>query len=476
MDKFIAHLIQDKSLIRQLYILKILLNSDEVKSSKDLSQDLKCTSRTIINDISQLKQTLPDNWDIISIKSKGYLLIQDFRSDFSQIIIPYLINSALYKIILSIFNRRYYSLEKWAQLLYQDKITLKKNLNKFSEVLNNFTLNFKFKTINLVGQELNIRYFYIMFFYNVQKYKEIFILDTNLEEKIKNIIRIYNVEIDYNLLTIIVNVSIRRIVNKHHISRNIDLFTKFDNFDFEYIILIVNELERFYNIKLAQNELNFFKNALLLISEWNTEDKSRITYYYYNAHKKTFDKNIHLFDMISSELNVSLKVKEKIKHDIFFRLHKIYMYHKYRFPVGGFENEFETINQEFSKGYKIIYSIICSWNKKKNNNKLTKNEIHYITYHILLIVQSNNNKKGLVLLSGSSALKKYIYDKLYHELGDFLILQPKSDCKDEFDIILTNYQIPNTQIANIKIPIIRISRITIQKDISNIRKFFSPFN
>ncbi|RXJ88659.1 hypothetical protein CRV00_14310, partial [Malaciobacter molluscorum] len=63
MDKFITDLIQDKSIIRQLQILETLIDSNEIKSSKDLSQSLKCTSRTIINDISQLRLVLPENWD-----------------------------------------------------------------------------------------------------------------------------------------------------------------------------------------------------------------------------------------------------------------------------------------------------------------------------------------------------------------------------------------------------------------------------
>ncbi|MEJ9260286.1 helix-turn-helix domain containing protein, partial [Bacillus thuringiensis] len=210
MDKFITHLIQDKSIIRQLQILETLIDSNEIKSSKDLSQILECTSRTIINDISQLKLALPENWDLISIQSKGYLLKRDFSNDFSELVIPYIMNSELYKILMGIFNQKYYSLEKWSQLLYLDKITLKKLLKNFRKTLEIFGLDLNFRTIKLVGQEINLRYFYIMFFYNIQKYQEMITLDSRLQEKIKNITRNYNVEIDYNMLTIIISVSIKR--------------------------------------------------------------------------------------------------------------------------------------------------------------------------------------------------------------------------------------------------------------------------
>ncbi|MEB9166059.1 helix-turn-helix domain containing protein, partial [Bacillus cereus] len=318
MDKFITHLIQDKSIIRQLQILETLIDSNEIKSSKDLSQILECTSRTIINDISQLKLALPENWDLISIQSKGYLLKRDFSNDFSELVIPYIMNSELYKILMGIFNQKYYSLEKWSQLLYLDKITLKKLLKNFRKTLEIFGLDLNFRTIKLVGQEINLRYFYIMFFYNIQKYQEMITLDSRLQEKIKNITRNYNVEIDYNMLTIIISVSIKRVANKHFISEIVEFQPILNTNNLECINSIICELENFFNIKFTEYELSYFKNAFSIILEWNTEEKKRITDYYYKTSKKTYDKNIHLFQKISSEINVCLKIKEKIKHDLFF--------------------------------------------------------------------------------------------------------------------------------------------------------------
>ncbi|MDA2112984.1 helix-turn-helix domain containing protein [Bacillus cereus] len=471
MDKFITHLIQDKSIIRQLQILETLIDSNEIKSSKDLSQILECTSRTIINDISQLKLALPENWDLISIQSKGYLLKRDFSNDFSELVIPYIMNSELYKILMGIFNQKYYSLEKWSQLLYLDKITLKKLLKNFRKTLEIFGLDLNFRTIKLVGQEINLRYFYIMFFYNIQKYQEMITLDSRLQEKIKNITRNYNVEIDYNMLTIIISVSIKRVANKHFISEIVEFQPILNTNNLECINSIICELENFFNIKFTEYELSYFKNAFSIILEWNTEEKKRITDYYYKTSKKTYDKNIHLFQKISSEINVCLKIKEKIKHDLFFRLHKIYKFQKYGLSIGAFGNEFDIVHQEFSEGHNIIYPLISSWNKKINKNRLNNDEVNYIIYHILFIVHSNHNKKGLLLLSGSSALKKFIYYKLNHELGDFVTLQQRPDCIHKFDFILTNYQIQNTPI-----PIIRISNKTIQKDSSYVRKILSPFN
>ncbi|PNK22959.1 hypothetical protein CBR59_29205 [Bacillus thuringiensis] len=470
MEKFIAHLIQDKSKIRKIQILESLIDSNEIMPSKVLSKKLQCTSRTIINDISQLKLTLPENWDLISIQSKGYLLKRDFSDDFSRIITPYLISSELYKILLGIFNHKYYSLEKWSQLLYLDKLTLKKYLKNFKTILNQFALDFNFRTLQLVGPELNIRHFYVMFFYNIQNYKRTFTLNSNLQLKIEHITRMYDIEIDYNLLTIIINVSINRILNKDFISENLDFKYTFCTNREKCIKSIISELEYFFNINLSENEVNFLKIAFFLISEGAIEEKVNITNYYHETKKKTYEHFFSLFNMISSQINVSSKTKEKIKYEIYFRLHKISLFHKYHLSIGGFGSEFGTVHQDFLEGYNIIYPHIFSWNKRINENRLTKDEIYYVIYHILFVLYSNYTKKGLLLLSGSSSLKKFIYYKLNNELGDILTLELKPDYTNKYDFILTNYQI-----TSVKIPIIRISSKTIKKDLSYIKNTISPY-
>ncbi|MEV2281043.1 helix-turn-helix domain-containing protein [Paenibacillus larvae] len=45
------------------------------------------------------------------------------------------------------------------------QINIKKNLNNFRKILKDFKIDFNFRTtIQLIGKELNIRYFYIIFF------------------------------------------------------------------------------------------------------------------------------------------------------------------------------------------------------------------------------------------------------------------------------------------------------------------------
>ncbi|PGP49865.1 hypothetical protein COA06_09295, partial [Bacillus thuringiensis] len=208
-----------------------------------------------------------------------------------------------------------------------------------------------------------------------------------------------------------------------------------------------------------------------LISEGNIEEKINITKYYNKTQKKIYEKILALFNIISDEINLSFKIKESLKYEIYFRLYLIYACKEKNFSIGDFWSEFDTVHQEFLEGYNIMYPLISSWDKQSNENRLTDDEIYYLIYNILFILHSNYTKKCLLLLSGPASLKNFIYYKLNSELGDTLTLQLQPNCNCEYDFIITNYQI-----ANVQIPIIQISSKTIQKDLNYIKKIISPYN
>ncbi|MFW5436848.1 helix-turn-helix domain-containing protein [Paenibacillus apiarius] len=469
MDNFTAHLIQNHSIIRKIQILESLIDSEGIVSSSSLARKLQCTSRTIISDISQLKQTLPNNWDIISMNSKGYVLKKDPLDHLSSIIATYLVNSELYNILMGIFNQKYYSLEKWSQILYLDKLTLKKKLNNFRKILRHFNLDFNFRTtIQIIGKELNIRYFFMVLFFNVQKYKEIFKPDLNLQQKIENYIRFYKMEIDYNLLTILINVSVNRNIYKHFISKSFNIDYIFSSQKLDCTYAIVSAIENFYKVSFQQNELKFFTLFFFLISEGDGNEKSKIKNYYRGSYKQLYDKHLALIDMISSEVNMNAKVIEEIKHNIHFSFHKIYIFKNLNLPLEYFWGKFKTIPHELIEGYNIIHPLIITWNKEINENRLSEDESYHITFHILSILLSNYKKKVLLLLSGPTNWKKFIYHKLNNELGNVLNLQTEPSNTVKFDFIITNYKINKTQI-----PVIWIPDKLILKDLKSIKQLLS---
>lgn len=164
MNEFIRSLIHDKSVKRRLFILSALNNGEMLVSATDLATDLNCSIRTISNDISQLKKELPPGWGILGIRTKGYILFKPLTDSIHPIINSYLKNSITNKIMLGIFNNKNYSLEKWSQLLYTNKLSLKRNLKEHCILLQKIDLKINFRELNLTGNELSIRHYYHMFF------------------------------------------------------------------------------------------------------------------------------------------------------------------------------------------------------------------------------------------------------------------------------------------------------------------------
>lgn len=315
---------------------------------------------------------------------------------------------------------------------------------------------------------MNIRYFYIIFFYNIQKYKEVFTLDPNLQQKIENIISFHKIDIDYNLLTIITHVSVNRNIHKHFISKNLNTEYIFSSDKIDCTYAIISEVENFYKVFFPKRELNFFTLFFFIISEGDIEEKTKIKNYYHKLHKKTYDKHLTLINMISCEINMNDKVIEGIKHDIHFSLHKIYTFKHLNLPLDYFLGEFKTVPHELIDGYNIIQPLITSWNKIINENRLTEDEIYYVTFNILSIFLSNYKKKVLLLLSGPTTWKKFIYHKLNNEFGNILNLQTEPGDTTKFDFIITNYKIKNTQV-----PVVWISDQLILNDLKPIKQLLN---
>ncbi|PFR35645.1 hypothetical protein COK29_33725, partial [Bacillus cereus] len=76
------------------------------------------------------------------------------------IISNYLTESALYKIMLGMFHNKYYTLEKWSQLLFINKSTLWNYINNYKSVLNENMLSINPRKLQLEGDEVNIRHYY----------------------------------------------------------------------------------------------------------------------------------------------------------------------------------------------------------------------------------------------------------------------------------------------------------------------------
>lgn len=185
MNKILSSLIHDKSVYRKIYILEKLSMEEESLTSKELAKQLNCSNRTIINEISELKNDLPENWDIVGMKMRGYILEKSPLEPLTPIIRFYLQESMIYIILLETLKNNNYSLEKWCLTLFTNKSTLKSNLKQYQSILNENKLKFSFNPVKLKGEEIHIRYLYLSFLYSIERYVQIISLPEDLMERVK---------------------------------------------------------------------------------------------------------------------------------------------------------------------------------------------------------------------------------------------------------------------------------------------------
>ncbi|WP_257144666.1 helix-turn-helix domain containing protein [Bacillus cereus] len=405
----IKNIVQNTATIRKIHILEALNESDRIISSDELADQLQCTARTIKNDISQIKQNLPKNWRLLGVSSKGYVLKKKPEDTISHAIAPYLKQSEVYNIIQGIYDHKKYTLVKWSQLLYLDKLTLKKILNKFTKTLNDFELNFNFRTLQLVGEELNIRYFYIVLLYTMQKYKKTTHLHPNLQNKIERIIESYGFGVDLHVLTIIISVFIKRTIDKHFITKEINEDFIFSSNKLRCVESIVLEIEKFYKFKLHQNEKQFLLQALFLTSEGDIEEKRDITNYYWESHKNMYIEYDSIMETFSDLFKLDSRVKESIQYNFYFQMYKIHILKYHKLSTEYLLDQYKDLyvyNPELKKIYSVIAPLIISCNKKLVKNKLTEGELQYIVFNMACNMHLHTKKKSFIAFVWTNSLEK----------------------------------------------------------------------
>ncbi|MGH0590577.1 helix-turn-helix domain-containing protein [Bacillus mycoides] len=469
MDKIMDIIIHDKDVKRKIEILQILNKRQTFVSSCEISDQLKCSSRTILNDISQLKKDIPNNWDIISIKSKGHRLVRPISESINCIIATYIKESLVYKVLMGIFNNKHYSLEKWSQKLYVNKITLKNILKKLNETLNQVNLELKFRVIRLEGEERDIRCLYIAFFCFIQKYIKQIDIHCPLKKRIRFILEFYEIEMDLNLLTSIIDVCTKRIFDKKYVESGMEMKIGYESNQLECYNMINSILEECYRLKIPENEKNVLNLCYFLASKNTREVKNQDINYYHDLYKKNYEKFRVLLNTLAIENETSAMVREGLVSDIGSTLYKIQLMNDYDIALQYFFSTPNNLSCELQEIYEKNYAIISLWNTVYNNDQFTRHQIHFIISSSTFLFYSRQNKRNVLLLfSGTTVEEKLVYSKLKKELGNYANIYSIWSTTKQYDFIIANYHV-----VNCEVPAIYISQNCNRKEIDNIKKIMN---
>ncbi|PGZ57408.1 hypothetical protein COE58_26120 [Bacillus cereus] len=466
MNELIINLIDDKSTRRKMQILEILSTAEEILTSHDLAKQLNCSSRTITNEISELKNDSPENWNIKSIKTKGYILQKPLDESISPIIMSYVQESIIYKILVETFNNNYYSIEKWSQILYMNKSSLRDRLKQFSNsILKAYNLEFKIGLIKLSGEEIHIRHFYNALFLSLEQCTDIIVLPDNLMKKIHGLIESYKVEIDHLLLKVVIYVLIRRITSKNFVERKIKLNIIFAPNQLTCFNEIISVIEDYCMIKLPQEEKNTLRLFFFLIAVNNNQQKNEILKYQKKNNEERFEKFLELIDALISNNGGGDLEYNYLKRDLSNSVYVFDIDKEYGFPTECYLIRHQFLSPRLQEIYNECYRNISKWNNDVHYKKYSEYEIGQMSQKATNILSTIYSKKNvLFLFFGSTAYKRLAFTALEDNFGDSIEIHRNLDPKMRYDLIITNYKVPNPT----ETPVIFIHQQLNQRDIENI--------
>ncbi|QWH65962.1 HTH domain-containing protein [Bacillus wiedmannii] len=467
MNILVSSLIYNKSAKRKIQILEILSGEQKSISSIELAKQINCSNRTITSEISELNISLPETWDIIGEKSRGYMLQKPTTDSLSPIIMSSIKDSMVFKILTEIFINKYYSLEKCSQILYINKSTLRSNLKDFEKsILTPNNLEFKLGLIKINGEEINIRFLYKAFFFSIEQYTNVISLPNDLTENINNTLNSHNVKIDSNLLKVIIYVSIQRIIGKHFADTKIKfpvIFTFEQSLCFNEIISII---EDYCMVNLPQDEIDTLNLAFFLCSTSITQQKVKTLKYLEKKNENYYQDFLKLVDMIISNNKRHTIKSDYLKSELCIYFYKLYVAKQYKFSMDCFYTQPDYLVPSLKEMYDTNHLIISKWNTTINENKFNENDISHLAQHTIHILYSTYSRKNVLFsFSGNPAYAKLANMTLKAHFEESINIHLNLDNSTKYDLIITNDR--TTSYPNDS-PVYFIHQFITKKDIQDI--------
>ncbi|MDA9462929.1 helix-turn-helix domain-containing protein [Enterococcus mundtii] len=155
--------VTNKTTLRWLHLLEYMEHV-AYTPIRELSKVIKSSSRTIIEDLQNIKEYFCDSIEMKTSNIGYKLKILDIEKYFEKKK-ALISNEPLFKILESIFLGEILSINEWADIFFLSPATLMRYLRKIEPILSRYDLSINKSQVDLIGEEVNIRHFYFNFYY-----------------------------------------------------------------------------------------------------------------------------------------------------------------------------------------------------------------------------------------------------------------------------------------------------------------------
>lgn len=187
MNNLFYELMYEKKTKRIMKILSVISKYSGLVTINDVVDSLEVSKKTFLSDFEFLKKTLPKEYvlkereNIISLTSPSDKPIQDYILELAK-------SSFIFQLMDNILHNRILTIHDAEDALYISESSIRKRLAFYNKRLEEFNVSLSTYNINLVGSEIDIRYFLHAFY---TEFRQLVVLDQDLEQHSYN--DIYNI-------------------------------------------------------------------------------------------------------------------------------------------------------------------------------------------------------------------------------------------------------------------------------------------
>lgn len=163
MNNLFYELMYEKKTKRIMKILSVISKHSGLVTINDVVDALDVSKKTFLSDFEFLKKTLPKEYileereNIISLTSPNNKPIQDYILELAK-------SSFIFQLMDNILHNRILTIHDAEDAMYISESSIRKRLAFYNKRLEEFNVSLSTYNINLVGSEIDIRFFLHSFY------------------------------------------------------------------------------------------------------------------------------------------------------------------------------------------------------------------------------------------------------------------------------------------------------------------------
>lgn len=187
----------DKEVLRQEQLLEILIKEDRWYQLCDLSEELGWSKKTISKDITYLNEILPKDWNVLSYKGRGILLLKPLGASLTDILYIVRRKTKIFNIFECILSSKCSSILALSKKIYLPYSAVKEVLKHLESHLHNNGLRLEKSPLTIKGPELALREYILKF--NLNIYIQQWPFTNYVQQEVQKYLTIFEKQLDISL-------------------------------------------------------------------------------------------------------------------------------------------------------------------------------------------------------------------------------------------------------------------------------------